>query len=81
MTTGGTAQPSGRALPVATNVFFSPGQTVQNVFIPIINDNLVLGDQTVTMALVNPTNTLLSTPTVATLTIIETSTAHRHSRV
>ena len=35
----------------------------------------MLGDQTVTMALANPTNTLLSTPATATLTIIETSTA------
>ena len=35
----------------------------------------MLGDQTVTMALANPTNTLLSTPAAATLTIIETSTA------
>jgi uncharacterized delta-60 repeat protein/uncharacterized repeat protein (TIGR01451 family) len=76
MTTGGTAQPFGRYVPVATNVFFSPGQTVQNVFIPIINDGLVLGDQTVTMALANATNTILSTPATATLTIIETSTAH-----
>jgi uncharacterized delta-60 repeat protein/uncharacterized repeat protein (TIGR01451 family) len=75
ITTGGTALSSGRALPVATNVFFGPGQTVQNVFVPIIDDNLVLGDQTVTMALLNATNTLLSTPTAATLTIIETSTA------
>jgi uncharacterized delta-60 repeat protein/uncharacterized repeat protein (TIGR01451 family) len=74
-TTGGTAQPNVRYLPVATNVVFSPGQTVQNVFIPIINDSLVLGDQTVTMALANPQNTLLSSPSTATLTIIETSTA------
>ena len=60
---------------MTTNVFFAPGQTVQNVFIPIINDSQVLGDQTVTMALVNATNTLLSTPTAATLTIVETTTA------
>ncbi len=77
MTTGnGTAQPFGRYIPVMTNVVFSPGQTAQNVFIPIINDNQVLGDQTVTMALANPTNTLLSTPATATLTITETSTAN-----
>jgi uncharacterized delta-60 repeat protein/uncharacterized repeat protein (TIGR01451 family) len=74
-TTGGTAQPNVRYLPVATNVVFSPGQSVQTVFIPIINDSLVLGDQTVTMALANPQNTLLSSPSTATLTIIETSTA------
>jgi uncharacterized delta-60 repeat protein/uncharacterized repeat protein (TIGR01451 family) len=76
LTTGGTAQPFGRYMPVATNVVFLPGQTVQNVFIPIIDDGLVLGDQTVTMALANATNTILSTPATATLTIIETSTAH-----
>jgi uncharacterized delta-60 repeat protein/uncharacterized repeat protein (TIGR01451 family) len=75
MTTGGTALPSGRYTSVTTNVLFSPGQTNQNVFIPIINDNLVLGNQTATMALANATNTLLSTPATATLTIIETSTA------
>jgi uncharacterized delta-60 repeat protein/uncharacterized repeat protein (TIGR01451 family) len=74
-TANGTAQPFGRYVPVATNILFSPGDTVQNAFIPIINDNQVLGDQTVTMVLANPTNTLLSTPAAATLTIIETSTA------
>jgi uncharacterized delta-60 repeat protein/uncharacterized repeat protein (TIGR01451 family) len=73
MTTGGTAQ--GRYIPVDTNIVFNPGDTVQNVFIPIINDNQVLGDETVTMVLANPVNTLLSTPSTATLTIIETSTA------
>jgi uncharacterized delta-60 repeat protein/uncharacterized repeat protein (TIGR01451 family) len=73
MTTGGTAQ--GRYIPVDTNIVFNPGDTVQNAFIPIINDNQVLGDETVTMALANPVNTLLSTPSTATLTIIETSTA------
>lgn len=74
-TAGGTAQPYGRYIPVETNVVFSPGQTVQNVFIPIINDTQVLGNQTVTMALANPTNALLSTPAAATLTILETSTS------
>jgi uncharacterized repeat protein (TIGR01451 family)/uncharacterized delta-60 repeat protein len=74
-TANGTARPFGRYVPVATNILFSPGDTVQNAFIPIINDNQVLGDQTVTMVLANPTNTLLSTPAAATLTIIETSTA------
>jgi uncharacterized repeat protein (TIGR01451 family) len=74
MTTGGTAQPNGRYVPVITNVFFASGQMTQNVFIPIINDNQVLGDQTVTMALSSPTNTLLSAPSAATLTIRETST-------
>ncbi|MGO9269700.1 MAG: Calx-beta domain-containing protein [Terriglobia bacterium] len=73
MTTGGTAQ--GRYIPVDTNIVFNPGDTVLNAFIPIINDNLVLGDETVTMALANPVDTLLSTPSTATLTIIETSTA------
>ncbi len=76
MTTGnGTAQPFGRYIPVETNIVFNPGDTVQNAFIPIINDNLVLGNETVTMALADPTNTLLSTPAAATLTIVETSTA------
>jgi len=76
MTTGGgTAQPYERYIPVETNVVFSPGQTVQNVFIPILNDTQVLGNQTVTMALANPTNALLSTPAAATLTILETSTS------
>jgi uncharacterized delta-60 repeat protein/uncharacterized repeat protein (TIGR01451 family) len=75
MTTGGTAQPNGRYVPVITNVFFATGQMTQNVFIPIINDNQVLGDQTVTMALSTPTNTLLAAPAAATLTIRETSTA------
>jgi uncharacterized delta-60 repeat protein/uncharacterized repeat protein (TIGR01451 family) len=74
-TANGTAQPFGRYIPVETNIVFNPGDTVQNAFIPIINDNLVLGNQTVTMALTDPTNTLLSTPAAATLTIVETTTA------
>ena len=74
-TMDGTAQPYGRYLPVATNVVFAPGQQVQNVFIPIINDTQVLSNQTVTMVLTSPTNTLLSTPSAATLTILETSTS------
>jgi len=74
-TTNGTAKPFGRYDPVTNTVFFDPGQTVQNAFIPINNDKQVLGDQTVTMVLASPTNTLLSTPAAATLTIIENSTA------
>jgi uncharacterized repeat protein (TIGR01451 family)/uncharacterized delta-60 repeat protein len=74
-TTNGTAKPFGRYDPVTNTVFFDPGQTVQNIFIPIHNDNQVLGDQTVTMVLANPTNSLLSTPAAATLTIVENSTA------
>jgi uncharacterized repeat protein (TIGR01451 family)/uncharacterized delta-60 repeat protein len=74
-TTNGTAQPFGRYDPVTNTVVFTPGQTVQNAFIPIHNDNLVLGNQTVTMALASPANTLLFTPSAATLTIVETSTA------
>ncbi len=74
-TMDGTAQPYGRYLPVATNVVFAPGQQVQNVFIPIINDTQVLSNQTVTMVLTSPTNSLLSTPSAATLTILETSTS------
>ncbi|MEI6781685.1 MAG: Calx-beta domain-containing protein, partial [Verrucomicrobiota bacterium] len=74
-TTNGTAKPFGRYDPVTNTVFFDPGQTVQNIFIPIHNDNQVLGDQTVTMVLANATNSLLFTPAAATLTIVENSTA------
>jgi uncharacterized repeat protein (TIGR01451 family)/uncharacterized delta-60 repeat protein len=74
-TTNGTAVPFGRYDPVTNTVIFNPGQTAQNVFIPIHNDSQVLGDQTVTMILASPTNTLLSTPAAATLTIVENSTA------
>ncbi|MCX6923491.1 MAG: hypothetical protein NT154_09830, partial [Verrucomicrobia bacterium] len=74
-TTNGTAKPYGRYVPLTNTVVFDPGQTVQNVFITISNDNQVVGDQTVTMLLANPTNTLLSAPAAATLTILEISTA------
>ena len=75
MTTTGTAVPYQRYIPVTSTLVFGPGQTVQNAFVPVINDNLILGDTTVGLALVNGADTLISAPSSATLTILETSVA------
>jgi uncharacterized repeat protein (TIGR01451 family)/uncharacterized delta-60 repeat protein len=70
-TTNGTAAPFLRYTPVVTNVIFNAGQSIQNVYIPLTNDNIAEGDQTVTMALSAPSNSFLVNPGTATLTIVD----------
>jgi len=50
-TTNGTAPPFLRYTPVVTNVIFNPGQSIQNVYIPLTNDSIAQGNQTVGMVL------------------------------
>jgi uncharacterized delta-60 repeat protein len=75
-TTGGTAVPGVEYMPVPpTTVTFPPGVTSQIVQIPIIDDTNYTGNQTVTMSLTNVSNAYLSSPTNATLNIVDTVNA------
>ena len=70
-TTTGTAQPGLDFTAVSNTVFFGDGQTSQTATVPIINNGLVEGNRTVGLMLGNPTNTVLSAPFAATLTIVD----------
>lgn len=72
-TTNGTAVPGVDYTPV-TNllVTFNPGVTNVTVAVPVINNNLPRGPQTVTLQLTNAVSTALYSPSNATLTIIDT---------
>ena len=50
---------------------FAPNQTSATFLIPIIDDSLNEADETVNIALSNPTNATLGSPANATLTIID----------
>jgi uncharacterized repeat protein (TIGR01451 family) len=56
----------------ATNVVvsFAPGVTTQQVNVPIIDDPQTEGDETFTVTLSNPTNTVVGVPASATVTIL-----------
>src|SRR5204863_960454 len=54
-------------------ISFAPGETVKTVRILIVNDNFVEGNETINLALSNPTGTGvgLGSPNQATLTIVD----------
>lgn len=70
-TTNGTATADLDYVPVTTTVVFESGETTKTVNIPIINDTLIEGDETVTMELTNVIGALLLAPAQATLTIVD----------
>ena len=74
-TTNGTAVPVTDYTPVSGTVTFNPGDSDKTFSIPINNNGLAEGNQTVGLALTNAANTLLSAPSNATLTIIDTTPA------
>jgi uncharacterized delta-60 repeat protein len=61
----------------ATNgtVTFNPGDSDVQVQVPVINNGLAEGNKTVGLLLTNAVNTLLASPSNATLTIIDTVSA------
>ena len=75
-TTNGTAL-VGTDYQPRTNILitFAPGVTQQIVTVPVVNNNLPEGNQTVTMTLSNVFGSLLSAPSNAVLTIIDTVNA------
>jgi Ca2+-binding RTX toxin-like protein len=57
-------------------VSFAPGQTSQTVNIPIVNDGLIEGNETLNLRLTNPTgNASIGTQSTAVLTIIDNDTS------
>jgi hypothetical protein len=53
---------------------FGVGETIKTFTIPIVNDALVEGNETLTVNLSGPAGALLANPTVATITIVDDDT-------
>ena len=68
-TTNGTATAILDYTPTTNLVTFAPGEISRNVTIPIINDALIEGSETVTLEITNAIGSFLLAPTVGTLTI------------
>src|SRR5206468_491334 len=67
---GGSATPNADFTPTTTTLTFNPGERNQTFRIPILEDDLAEGDETVVVTLSNPTNSAtLGTPSMAILTI------------
>jgi uncharacterized delta-60 repeat protein len=74
-TTNGTAIAGTDYIPTSMTVTFNPGVTDVVAQVPIINNGLPEGNQTVGLLLTNAVNTLLYAPSNATLTIVDTTPA------
>lgn len=60
---------------------FAPGETTQTLSIPIVNDNIVEPNETLSLTLVNPTGgATLGTPNTATFTIVDNDAALQFTR-
>jgi len=69
-TGGGNATPGSDYTGVTGQVFFAPNETIKTVTIPIADDALLEGNETVLLTLSNPTNgAVLGSPAQAVLTI------------
>ena len=69
-TSGGTATPTLDYTPISNVLVFAAGQTVRTITIPILNDVLIEGTETVGLLLSNPTGgTSIGVPGAATLLI------------
>ena len=71
-TTNGTAIDGTDFISTNLTVYFNPGDTDVVVQVPIINNAIPEGNRTVIFALTNSTGSLLSAPTNALLTIVDT---------
>jgi len=59
-------------------VTFAPGETTKTIGIPIVNDGLVEGNETVNLSLINLTDgTAINDPQTAVLTIVDNDWANR----
>jgi subtilisin family serine protease len=75
-TTGGTATASSDYTTVSQNVSFAAGETSKTVSVPITDDTLVEGSETVSLVLSYPSaGATLGSPSTATLTITDNDTA------
>jgi CSLREA domain-containing protein len=70
-TNNGTAIAGSDYLPTSGTLTFAPGVTVRTFNVPILDDAFVEPNETLTLALSNPINALLTTPNVATLTLVD----------
>ena len=61
--------------PTNATITFGPGESVKQVKVPIINNSLIEGNQTVVFALSNAVNAVMASPSNTTLTIIDTVVA------
>lgn len=63
------------------SVTFASGETTQTVSIPLVNDNIVETDETLSLTLVDPTGgATLGTPNTATFTIVDNDAALQFTR-
>lgn len=74
-TTNGTAIAGTNYLTVSNTVTFLPGVSNVSVRVPILNDPKTVNDVTVGLELTNANNSLLFSPSLATLTILTTNQA------
>jgi hypothetical protein len=73
--TGGTATPGTDFTGVPQTVTIPDGQTTATATIPVVDDTLVEGNETVILGLSSPTNlAVLGTPSTATVTITDNDT-------
>jgi hypothetical protein len=72
-TTNGTAIIGTDYTPTNSTLTFNPGDLFKTVQVAITNNNLVEGDQTVTMVISNILNATISSPSNAVLTIKDTT--------
>jgi uncharacterized repeat protein (TIGR01451 family) len=70
-TTGGMATAGSDYTAISDTLTFNPGEISQTFDVPILDDALEEGDETVTLELSNPDNGTLGAPIVATLFIVD----------
>jgi uncharacterized repeat protein (TIGR01451 family)/uncharacterized delta-60 repeat protein len=68
---GGTATPGADFVNTNRTLVFNPGQLIQTVEVPILNDPDLEAEETVFLNLVNPVNGTIAAPNTATLTIVD----------
>ena len=68
-TTNGTATAGADYTPTTNLVTFEAGEIIKNVTIPIINDSLIEGNETIGIEITNVTGAFLLAPTVGVITI------------
>ncbi|GGK70049.1 cell wall-binding repeat-containing protein [Ornithinimicrobium pekingense] len=74
-TSAGTATAGADYTQTSGTLTFAPGTTAQSITVPIIDDTVVEGPETVQVTLSNATGGVLGTPSTATLTITDDDVA------
>ncbi len=74
-TADGTALASINYTNTTGTLTFAPGVTTQTITVPILDDGVVTGPLAFSLALSNPTNMVLGTPSSATVTVLNTDTS------